>query len=236
MANENYTHIAFAVDRSGSMSNIASSMKEGFDEFINGQKEVDGDATVTLARFDDRYETIYDLVELGQVGPLDLQPRGMTALLDGMGKTMNSVREQIMGMEEDDRPSRCIFIFITDGGENASKEYTRDQVFQMIQDCRDYEGINYEFVFLGANQDAIAAGNSFGIRSDASITYEASDAGTRGAYRSLTKGVTAYRTSALSNEATLSFSENDRMDAMGENPIVPDINTDVLNSMKKMKK
>jgi uncharacterized protein YegL len=232
MANENYTHITFVVDRSGSMGGIAQAMREGFDEFMSGQLEVEGEATLSLARFDNEYELVYDFVEIGQVGPLELNPRGGTALLDGMGRTMNSVREQIMEMEEDERPSKCLFIFITDGHENASQEYTRDRVFQMIQDCQDSEELNYEFVFMGANQDAISAGRSFGIRQDASITYSASNAGVRGSYASLSRSVTQYRTKS-SNEATMSFTDEDRVEAMGTNPIVPDLDTDIINQMKK---
>ena len=233
MAKQNYTHIAFAVDRSGSMSGIATSMCEGFDEFMQGQLEVDGGATVTLARFDDKYELVYDMIELEQVGPLQLEPRGMTALLDGMGETIDTVRRNIMEMDSEERPARCIFIFITDGGENSSQEYTRDRVFQMIQDCQSDEEINYEFIFMGANQDAIASGNSFGIRQDASITYDASNSGTRGAYATLSRNITEYRTCADLNEARVSFSAEDRLQAMGENSIVPDLNTEVLQSLKK---
>jgi len=233
MANENYTHIAFVVDRSGSMSGIASSMREGFDEFMQGQLDVEGDATVTLARFDNEYELVHDMVEIGQVGPLELVPRGSTALLDGMGMTMNSVRAQITEMDDAERPARCIFIFITDGGENASREYSRDRVFQMIQDCQNDDEINYEFIFLGANQDAISAGHSFGIRADASMTYGANNSGTRSVYDSLSRGVTEYRTCAVAKEATLSFTDEDRAEALGENPIIPDISPSVIRNMKK---
>ena len=234
MANQNYTHMAFIIDRSGSMSGIARSMKEGFNEFIEGQKTVEGDATVTLARFDNEYEMIYDFVELGQVGSLELNPRGGTALLDGMGKTMNSVRQQIMEMPVDERPGKCVFIFITDGDENSSREYTRDQVFQMIEDCKADDDINFEFVFLGANQDAISAGNSFGIRSDASLTYDATDAGTKGAMRGLTQGITKYRCSSAP-EASLSYTSDDRNDAMGISSIIPNLDSQLINDVKKKK-
>jgi|SaaInlV_100m_DNA_2_1039680.scaffolds.fasta_scaffold18273_1 hypothetical protein len=214
MPNEDYTHLAIAVDRSGSMTSIAAAMKEGFDEFINGQRDVDGKATLTLARFDDQYELVYDMIDLPDVGPLELNPRGMTALLDGMGMTLESVRSNIEGMPDDEKPAKCLFVFITDGGENSSKEYDREGVFNMIQDCQNDEKVNYEFIFLGANQDAIAEGGNFGIRGDASMTYAATAEGSINAYRSLSKSVTGYRTSSV-GEATIAFSDQDRLDATG---------------------
>jgi len=230
MPNENYTHITFIVDRSGSMSSIANSMREGFDEFINGQLQVESEATVTIARFDNEYEIVQDMVSIDQVGPLELSPRGMTALLDGIGRSMNTVRSQIHEMPNEDKPSKCIFIIITDGQENASKEYSRDQVFEMIEDCRSDEEIDYEFVFLGANQDAISAGSSFGIRADTSMSYCANDTGTKSIYNTLSAQVTSYRT-----KGTFKFTDEDRLEAMGENqnPIVPDLHTEILKEFKK---
>jgi hypothetical protein len=149
----------------------------------------------------------------------------MTALLDGMGKTMNSVREEIMNLPENERPARCVFIFITDGHENASQEYTRETVFQMIQGCEESEDINYDFIFLGANQDAIAAGGSFGIRAGASMNYAANAEGSKGVYESLTKGVTSYRTSS-NLKSKINFDSEDRAKSIG-NHIIPDFNLNV---------
>jgi len=154
------------------------------------------------------------MIDLPNVGPLELNPRGMTALLDGMGMTLESVRSNIEGMPDDEKPAKCLFVFITDGGENSSKEYHKESVFNMIQDCQNDENINYEFIFLGANQDAIAEGGNFGIRGNASMTYAATNEGAINAYRSLSKSVTGYRTSNV-EEATIAFSDQDRLDATG---------------------
>ena len=122
---------------------------------------------------------------------------------------MNNVRGHIVEMEPKERPSKCIFIIITDGEENSSTEYNRDTVFQMIEDCKNDKEINYEFVFLGANQDAIRAGSQYGIRAAASLTYDASTNGTRLMSQSLSKSLSNYRSKA-SSDAEFSFSENDR--------------------------
>lgn len=108
---------------------------------------------------------------------------------------MNDVRSHIKEMKDDDKPSKVIFVFITDGQENASREYSRDIVFEMITDLKDADnGIKYEFVFIGANQDAIQAGSSLGIRRDASLTWDASGEGAKAAFSALSRGMTEYRT------------------------------------------
>ena len=208
MSKENYTHISIVLDRSGSMSSIANQVTEGYKEFIETQKNVEGEATLTLARFDNEYEIIHDMVDIKTVSSdLRLQPRGWTALLDAMGQTMERVRTQINDLSEENKPSKCIFVFITDGEENTSSQYTRERVFQMIEDLRSDTNINWDVIFMGANQDAIAVGGNLGVRAAASLTYDANTTiGTRNAFSSLTKGMTSYRTS----NAAYSFSDEDR--------------------------
>jgi len=232
MPREDYTHLVFVVDRSGSMSGIASTMCEGYNGLMVDQREVDGKATVTLAQFDDRYELLYDMVDIETVPELTLQPRGCTALLDAMGRTMNTVLEQIMEMEESERPARCLFVTITDGGENSSMEYTRDRIFQMIQDCQERDDINFDFTFLGANQDAIAVGGGLGIRQDAALTYAANNVSAQAMCDTLSRSMTQYRC-CKSRDASLSYSLEDRENVLGENPLVPDIDSDVIKNFKK---
>lgn len=238
MPKSKYTHISTVMDRSGSMSGIARDMEGGLREFIDAQKAVEGEATLTLARFDDTYEVVYDFVPLSQATSFTLDPRGSTALLDAMGRTMESVRASIHGMTDEERPEKSIFIFVTDGGENASREYNRQRIFDMIRDLRNSEndvnrpdenGTVWEFVFLGANQDAISEGGGYGIRAASSMTYDASAQGSRAMFASLTNNMTAYRSKSVDN-ATLDFSQEDR-DAQG----VTDSATNVSKSSRSMR-
>ncbi len=206
MSKQNYTHIAIVMDRSGSMRSIEKDMSGGLLKLVEDQKSVKGDATLTLAKFDQLYELVYDFEPLNNVDDFELIPRGMTALLDAMGKTIVSVKEKIDSMKDDDKPSKCIFIFITDGQENSSTKYSKSQITEMIENCQQCEDVHYDFVFLGANQDAIAEGSSYGIRGDASLTYGANTQGTNHMYDSLSRSLKMSRETGQ----TLSFCEQDR--------------------------
>jgi uncharacterized protein YegL len=209
---DKYTHITIVLDKSGSMEIMSKNVIEGFNTLIDEQIEVDGEATLTLINFDTGYMVINDFVALKNVIKLNdknFQPSGSTALLDAMGKSMNNIREKIELMKENDKPSKAIFVFITDGEENASKEYTRDRVFEMISDLKQEkeEGkIAWDFVFIGANQDAIKAGREYGIRDTASLTYTASGEGATLAFSSLSNGISKYRCS----NNNYAFSEEDK--------------------------
>lgn len=213
---DNYTHISVVIDRSASMVSMAKDVIGGFNSLLEDQARVCDEATMTVVRFDNQYEVISDFLPISGVEKLNSHnfvPRGGTALLDAMGKTMNDVRARINAMPEDQKPSKAIFVFITDGQENESREYTRERVFEMISDLKSEERedrINWEFVFVGANQDAIQAGNSLGIRGSASLTYDASGAGATMAFQSLSRGLTGYR-KCKSASATLDFTEEDRL-------------------------
>ena len=151
MAQENLTEIVCIVDRSGSMDAIRKDAQGGFDAFIEEQQKEPGEATVTLAQFDDKYEMVWEnkpLVEIKK-GDYLLMPRGMTALLDAVGKTVRSVGERLDRTDEDKRPAKVIVTIITDGHENHSKEYKREQIMEMINHQRDK--YKWEFLFLAAN-------------------------------------------------------------------------------------
>lgn len=195
---KNYSHIAVVIDESGSMESMRNEVIEGFNKLLSDQNKVKGEATITIVHFDDEYKKLVDFSPIKSATKLsreNYQPDASTALLDAMGKTMNDVRSHIKEMKEDDKPSKVIFVFITDGHENASREYSRDIVFEMITDLKDSDNtIKHEFVFIGANQDAIMAGSSLGIRKDASLTWDASGAGAKAAFSALSRGMTDYRT------------------------------------------
>lgn len=215
---KNYTHISVVLDRSGSMASMVKDVIGGFNTLVEDQVKIEGEATMTVAKFDTEYEIISDFTPISDVPQLNssnFQPRGSTALLDAMGKTMNDVRERINQMPEDEKPSKALFVFMTDGEENASKEYNRDRVFEMIADLKteseDENSIKWDFVFIGANQDAIQAGGSYGIRADASLTYAASGDGATRAFASLSRSMSNYRVSEEKG-VSMSFCAEDRKD------------------------
>lgn len=201
MTKPNTTEIIFVVDRSGSMSSIVADMKGGFDAFIAKQKETPGEVRVTHTQFDDVFEPVYAGKPLSEVGPLELEPRGMTALCDAIGKTINETGARLSAMPEHERPSQVLFVIITDGGENSSSEFKRDQIHQMITHQRDV--YNWEFVFLGANQDAISVGMSLGISKGNSVTTQANAVGTKALFVGLSANVANYRESGIARSASL---------------------------------
>lgn len=211
----NYTHISVVIDKSGSMASMVNDVIGGFNSLVEDQTKEEGEATMTIVQFNNNYEVISDFTPIKDATKLNKRnfvPNGGTALLDAMGKTMNNVRERINSMPEDQKPSKAIFVFITDGEENTSSEYNRDRVFEMISDLKSEDrgdSINWEFVFIGANQDAIQAGGNLGIRSGATLTYDASSVGATTAFRSLSAGLTGYR-KCKSASAAYSFSQEDR--------------------------
>lgn len=208
---EDYTHIAVALDRSGSMSSMATEVVSGFNKFVEDQKKEEGEATLSLFQFDDIYEVVHDFINIKDMSGIKLNPRGSTALLDAMGQTLEETRAKVLKMKDDEQPSKVIFVFITDGEENASTKYNRKQIFAMIKDLKSADRgdqINWEFVFIGANQDAISEGGSMGIRAQSSITFDASGAGATLAFQSLSKGMSSYR-SCVSDSAVYSFAADD---------------------------
>lgn len=205
---ENYTDINIVLDRSGSMEQVKSDTIGGFNSFLNEQKAVEGEATITLVQFDDVYEEVYKAAPLSEAKPLDNEtfvPRGWTALLDAIGRTIIETGKRLATMKEADRPENVIFVILTDGLENASREFDRQRISEMISHQRDV--YKWEFVFLGANQDAIATAGDMGITQANALTYAANPAGTQAAFGSVAKNVAAYRMKVAASPA---FSEEDR--------------------------
>jgi uncharacterized protein YegL len=192
MTRPNSTEIIFIVDRSGSMRTIADDMRGGFDTFIGEQRATPGECRVTLVQFDDHYEVVYTAKLLADVPPLELVPRGQTGLLDAIGRTLDATGARLAAMKEEDRPGKVLIVIITDGQENASREYRRARVFDIITTQRTK--FAWEFLFLGANQDAIGAAKDLGIATDNAVNYVASAAGAQGLMRGLSHNVANYRT------------------------------------------
>lgn len=193
LTNPNHTHVAVVLDRSGSMQSIRDDAEGGLRQFIEDQKREPGKMTMTVVRFDTEYELRHRNVDLKDIDGIKLEPRGGTALLDAIGKTIVIVGEDLAAMAEADRPGKVLFVIITDGYENSSVEWTREMVFEKITEQR--ETYNWEFIYLAANQDAIKTGMSFGIQPNSAKTFAATGAGTRGMTQVVSSYVTDYRKS-----------------------------------------
>jgi hypothetical protein len=169
MSNQNLTLIVFLLDRSGSMQSIKSDVIGGFDAFLTEQRAADGDCRVTLAQFDNEYEVVYRSVPLSDVPPLELNPRNSTALLDSMGKLITDTAAEIDALTEDDKPGSVIVAIMTDGMENASSEWRRPDVKALVE--QQTNQFAWEFLYMGADQDAVEVGKDLGVKAEQAITY-----------------------------------------------------------------
>jgi uncharacterized protein YegL len=190
----NFSEIVCIIDRSGSMASIQDDAIGGFNTFLEAQKKEDGEASLTRVIFDDQYEIIDENKPLDEVEPFTKEtyvPRGMTALMDAVGKTITTVAERISNTPEDEKPEKVIFAILTDGAENSSREYDRNKIFEMIKSKKETE--RWEFIFLAANQDAMLAGTSMGIDAGDTVSFAATGKGTKMAYDSMSLRTSSYR-------------------------------------------
>lgn len=195
--------IGILVDRSGSMASCLDGMQTGLNEFVREQAELPGDAAVMLSQFDTLYESVWPIRPAKGAPAYQLQPRGRTALLDAIGEFVNEVADTL---GEDERYRPVIACIVTDGLENASKEWTRPAVRDLIAYWRD--NYRWSFVFLGANMDAVAEAGGFGIGKNAALTFDTRHA--RASYRVLSRHVRELRAGHAA-----SFTEQDRRKAIG---------------------
>lgn len=192
MTNPNLTEIIVVLDRSGSMTSIKNDMEGGFNAFIAKQREVPKDIRVTLVQFDTVVETVYQERPVKDVSALELVPRGSTALYDALGKTINAVGSRLKAKPEKDRPHQVLFVIVTDGEENASQEFHAKQIQEMITTQRDV--FSWEFIYLGANQDAFAVGHAIGVTRNL-VGYAGNKIGTAGLWASVSRGAAEYTSS-----------------------------------------
>ncbi|MFC4801646.1 VWA domain-containing protein [Neobacillus sp. GCM10023253] len=175
--NTNMTEIIFLLDRSGSMAGLESDTIGGFNGFIEKQRKLEGEILVTTVLFDDQYEILWNGVDARQANLTDQEyyVRGMTAMLDAVGKTILDVGYRLSKTDENKRPGKVIFVITTDGMENASSEFTYEKVKELIR--HQQEKYNWEFIFLGANIDAAKEAESLGIDVENAFNFEASEKG-----------------------------------------------------------
>jgi Mg-chelatase subunit ChlD len=203
------TLLVLVIDRSGSMESIREDMEGGIKSLLNEQAKEKGTCLVTLAQFDDQYELLAEGVPVSELLPYRLIPRGTTALLDAIGRTISDVRTRVEALDPPERPGHIIFAVITDGMENASREWSRLQLMDSVKARMD-EG--WHFTFLGANQDAIREGGSMGVAAGSSMTYAATPTGTREAVQAASASMRRMR---RGEAETLTYTEDERRRAAG---------------------
>lgn len=198
--NPNLTKLVFILDRSGSMEPLTHETIGGFNSLIEKQKQ-NGDTFVTTILFDDSYEILHNHVNIRQIPPMTRNTyyaRGCTALLDALGRTIQSVGTRLSETPEEERPSKVIITITTDGYENASKNYSLDQIKKMISHQRNC--YKWEFVFLGANIDAAENAEALGIPRPMAKTYTASAVGCSSTFHVMDKLFDYMRINSCNNE------------------------------------
>ena len=173
------TELVFILDRSGSMSGLEQDTIGGYNSFLKKQKTEPGDSTITTVLFDDRYELLHDRIGLKGISPItdkEYFVRGSTALLDAIGRTIDKIGNAQKHTVKDERAEKVMFVITTDGMENASREYGYDKIKAMIEHRK--EKYNWEFLFIGANIDAVETASKFGISADRAANYHADSKGT----------------------------------------------------------
>ena len=202
------TEVVFILDRSGSMRGLEADTIGGFNSMLQKQKREEGEALISTVLFDDRTEVIYDRVPVERVKEMtDKQyfVRGCTALLDALGGAIHHIANVHKYAREEDRPEKTLFIITTDGMENASRHYSCDKVKQMVE--KEKEKYGWEFLFLGANMDAVSVAGRFGIGADRAIDYECDQAGTFLNYEMISGAVSAMRKCGSKAEIDQAFAE-----------------------------
>ena len=186
--------IVLIIDKSGSMDAIKDDAIGGFNSFLTEQKDIERDANVTFVLFDDRYDLIHngkDIHEVDELTKKTYRPSGTTALLDAVGRTVDRVGERLNELTNSEKPENVIVFILTDGMENASSDYTKDQVKGMIQ--HQESKYSWEFIYGGANQDAFEEAGGLGIKAQNTFNFEATGQGTREAYENSSDMVASYR-------------------------------------------
>jgi hypothetical protein len=207
---DDYTHIAIILDRTGSMETIRDDTIGGFNAFLNTQKAAPGLASLTLVQFDsqDPYEIVYRFKPLAEVPELTREtfvPRANTPLLDAVGRGINDLEKSLVEIAEEDRPARVVMVLITDGQENASREFRKDQIEKMIKEKQEKSA--WQFVFLSADLAAIGDALATGMHAASTLAHDKDSHGVSAAWASLSRRIVGYR---AGQEEDVSFTDADR--------------------------
>jgi hypothetical protein len=196
--NNHYTEIAFVLDRSGSMESCKEAAIEGFNRFLLEQQKVEGLAKLTLVLFDDEYLVPFQSLPVQEIVPLNSDtfvPRNTTALLDAIGQTIDELGQSLSQLPEKDRPAQVIVAILTDGLENASRRYSWNDIGDRIK--LQSSTYKWTFLFLGANQDAIATAAQLSISAANAATYVADAAGSRASHVAFSRKASALRRKSM---------------------------------------
>ncbi|MHC1721560.1 MAG: hypothetical protein AB9844_12940 [Clostridiaceae bacterium] len=207
---KNLTELVFILDRSGSMCGLETDTIGGYNSLLKKQKGETGEALITTVLFDDRYEVLHyreDMRKVDLMTDHEYYVRGCTALLDATGRTISKIGNTLARIPENERPSKVLFVIITDGFENASTEYTYNHVKKMIE--RQKSKYSWEFIFLGANIDAIDTAAKFGINKDRASNYCADKQGIALNYEAMNIVVSKIRNNCEVDEKWKSNIEED---------------------------
>lgn len=191
---KNLTEIVFILDRSGSMSGLESDTIGGFNSMIEQQKKAEGEALISTILFDNVSEVLHDRINVKDIHPLtehDYTVRGCTAVLDAIGGAIHHIDNVHKYARAENVPERTLFVITTDGMENASRHYCSDKVKQMIE--RQKAKYNWEFLFLGANIDALETASRFGISEDRVVNYQCDSQGTALNYEVVNEAICSVR-------------------------------------------
>ncbi len=206
------TEIVFILDRSGSMSGLENDTIGGFNSMISKQKDEEGEALISTVLFDNETEVIHDRLPLDKIAPLtgkEYYVRGSTALLDAVGEAIHHISGIHKYAREEDVPEKTLFIITTDGMENSSRKYSYDKVKKMVE--KKKEKNHWEFIFLGANIDAVSVANKFGVDRSRAVTYECDGAGTALNYKMMSKMVSCARASKSAEAMGAAFDSEEML-------------------------
>lgn len=210
------TEIVFILDRSGSMSGLESDTIGGYNSMLDKQKKEEGEAVMSTVLFDDRADVLYDRKSIADIQPMtekEYYVRGCTALLDAVGGAIHHigrVQKELPEDEKPEKPEKTLFIITTDGMENASKQYSYDKVKKMVEKKKKKKG--WEFIFLGANIDAIDVAGRFGVAANRAVRYENDADGAALNYGVMSKMVSLARASKSAAAMSQAFEENESLD------------------------
>lgn len=208
---KNLTELVFILDKSGSMMGLEKDTIGGYNSMLEQQRKVAGDCIITTVLFDNRYELLHDRIDIRAIQPItdkEYFVGGSTALLDAIGKTIHKIGTAQKNTVEDYRAEKVMFVIITDGEENASRCYSSMQVKEMIR--RQKEKYGWEFIFLGANIDAVETAGRFGIDADRAVDYVPDGEGTALNFRMMSETVAAFRACGAVPTACLDEIRNDK--------------------------
>jgi hypothetical protein len=215
MTDSDYRHTIFIIDHSGSMEEILAGMQSGFSEFIAKQSAYPGKATASLWQFDDIIERVHAFQALEDLASYRLVPRGPTAMFDAIGQAATQEGRDLAAMPEGERPGVVYMIVVSDGLNNASREYTGSQIAEML--THQQEAYGWVVIYLGTNQDAFKESASIGVASNSTLSYGNTPVASAGAWSATSKAVLRANTSRAAGQSIgFAYSSAERAEAAGE--------------------